>query len=123
MEHTPLQLEDHPPPRSSVGRVSLNGLSELEQTYVFFYEGIYTSQIGNLLNNEPNGKVLEKGEITKLKKLFYAFDKNIITSGLSELIGWDDILNNENDNEYINIEKIMPNDDILKNDFSFKDEE
>ena len=33
------------------------------------------------------------------------------------------MFNNENDNEYINIEKIMHNDDILKNDYSFKDEE
>ena len=33
------------------------------------------------------------------------------------------MFNNENDNEYINIEKILPNDDILKNDYSFKDEE
>ena len=31
-----------------------------------------------LLNNESNIKVLEKGEIAKLKKLFYAFNKNII---------------------------------------------
>ena len=36
-----------------------------------------------LLNNEPAGKM----EINNFKKIFYSYDKNIITTGLSELLG------------------------------------
>ena len=32
-------------------------------------------------------------------------------------------INNDNDKEKINIEKILPNDDILIDDYSFKDED
>ena len=76
-----------------------------------------------LLNNEPDGKILNKKEINNFKKFFYSFDKNIITTGLSELLGWDDMFNNENNNEIANIEKILTDDDILKNDYSFKEED
>ena len=31
-----------------------------------------------LLNNEPDGKILNKKEINNFKKFFYSFDKNII---------------------------------------------
>ena len=76
-----------------------------------------------LLNNEPDGKILNKKEINNFKKIFFSFDKNIITNGLSELLGWDDMFNNENNNEIANIEKILTDDDILKNDYSFKEED
>ena len=77
-----------------------------------------------LLKNEPNGKVLDSNEIRKLKIIFFGVDKNIIATGLSELIGWEDMLNNDDDdNENINIEKILPNYDILKDDYSFEEEE
>ena len=76
-----------------------------------------------LLNNEPDGKILNKKEINNFKKIFYSYDKNIITTGLSELLGWDDMFNNENNNEKSNIEKILADDDILKNDYSFKEED
>ena len=33
-----------------------------------------------LLNNEPDGKILNKKEINNFKKFFYSFDKNIITT-------------------------------------------
>ena len=72
-----------------------------------------------LLNNEPDDKILNKKEINNFKKIFYSFDKNIITTGLSELLGWDDMFNNEK----ANIEKILTDDDILKNDYSFKEED
>ena len=72
-----------------------------------------------LLNNEPDGKILNKKEINNFKKFFYSFDKNIITTGLSELLGWDDMFNNEK----ANIEKILTDDDILKNDYFFKEED
>ena len=76
-----------------------------------------------LLNNEPNGKVLDKKELDKLKKIFFGVDKNILSTGLSELIGWDDMFDNEEDSENINIEKIARNDDILNIDYAFQDEE
>ena len=75
------------------------------------------------MNNEPNGKVLDNNEIRKLKIIFFGVDINIIAIGLSELIGWEDMFNNDDDNENINNEKILPDDDILKNDYSFKEEE
>ena len=84
-----------------------------EMTKLFLY----------LLNNEPDGKILNKKEINNFKKIFYSYDKNIITTGLSELLGWDDMFNNENNNEIANIEKILTDDDILKNDYSFKEED
>ena len=84
-----------------------------EMTKLFLY----------LLNNEPDGKILNKKEINNFKKIFYSLDKNIITTGLSELLGWDDMFNNENNNEIANIEKILTDDDMLKNDYSFKEED
>ena len=76
-----------------------------------------------LLNNESDCKILNKKEINNFKKIFYSFDKNIITTDLSELLGWDDMFNNENNNEKANIEKILTDDDILKNDYFFKEED
>ena len=38
-------------------------------------------------------------------------------------MGWEDYFNKDDDNENINNEKILPDDDILKNDYSFKEEE
>ena len=75
-----------------------------------------------LLNNEPDGKILNKKEINNFKKFFYSFDKNIITTGLSELLGWDNMFNNDNNNnEIANNEKLLTDDDILKNDYSIKE--
>ena len=74
------------------------------------------------LKNELNGKVLDN-KIRKLKIIFFGVDKNIIATGLCELIGWEDMLNNDDDNENINIEKILSNNDILKGDYSFEEEE
>ena len=75
------------------------------------------------MNNDPKCKVLDNNEKRKLKIIFFGVDKNIIATGLSELIGWEDMFNNDDDNENINNEKILPDDDILKNDYSFKEEE
>ena len=86
-------------------------------TKLFLYLFLY------LLNNEPKGKILNKKEINNFKKIFYSFDKNFITTDLSELLGWDDMFNNENNNEKANIEKILTDDDILKNDYFFKEED
>ena len=76
-----------------------------------------------LIKHEPNGKVLNNKEIGQLKKIFFGNEKNIITTGLSELIGWDDLFNNDDDKENINIEKILPSDDILTDEYFFKDED
>ena len=39
-------------------------------------------------------------------------------------MGWfDDLFNNEDDTENINIEKIYSNDDILRDDYSFENED
>ena len=40
-----------------------------------------------------------------MKKIFFGNEKNIITTGLSELIGWEDLFNNDDDKEKVNIEK------------------
>ena len=75
-----------------------------------------------LLKNEPNGKALDSNEIIKLKIIFFGVDRNIIAKGLIEMIGWEDMYNNDDEN--ININKILPNDDdIIKDDFSFEEEE
>ena len=57
------------------------------------------------MNNRPNDKVLDKKEISIFKKIFFGDDKNVLANGLSELIDWDDMLINDDDNENINIEK------------------
>ena len=57
------------------------------------------------MNNGPNDKVLDKKEISIFKKIFFGDDKNVLANGLSELIDWDDMLINDDDNENINIEK------------------
>lgn len=38
--------------------------------------------------------MLEKKEISKMKKNFFGIDKNIIATGINELIDWDDMSNN-----------------------------
>jgi len=40
-----------------------------------------------LIEHEPNGKVLNNKEIGQLKKIFFGNEKNIVTTGISELIG------------------------------------
>ena len=75
-----------------------------------------------LIKHEPNGKVLNNKEIGQLKKIFFGNEKNIVNTGLSELIGWDDLFNNDDDKENI-LEKILPSDDILADEYSFKDED
>jgi len=76
-----------------------------------------------LIKHEPNGKVLNNKEIGQLKKIFFGNEKNIVTTGLTELIGWNDLFNNDDDKENINIEKILPSDGILTDEYSFKDED
>lgn len=46
-----------------------------------------------------------------------------IQCGFSDLIGWEGMLNKDDDIEIIKNEKILTGDDILKDDYSFKEQE